>query len=166
MKYNEVGKIATTHALKGEVKVKTDSSFISERFKVGAKLYIKENDSYKELEVLTHRSMQGYELVSFKGYENVDLVMPFTGKILYGLKDRGLLTEGENFYSDFIGLDVYQFNELKGRVQDVVSYPHADYFKIKSVDNKEKLVPLNKAFIENIDLENNKLTIIDMEGLL
>jgi len=166
MKYNEIGRIATTHALKGEVKIKTDSSFIDERFKVGASIYIKENNDYKELIVNSHRSMKGYELVSFKGYETIDSVMIFIGKTIYGIKDRNLLTEGENFYSDFINMDVYQFNELKGKVLDIVSYPHQDYFKIESVDKKEKLVPLRKEFIEDVDIDNNKLTIVDMEGLL
>ena len=38
-----VGKIVNTHGIKGELKVKTSTDFIEERFAKGAHLYIDEN---------------------------------------------------------------------------------------------------------------------------
>ena len=84
MKYNEIGKIAQTHGLKGEVKIKTDSDFIAERFKAGATVYYKEKDNYKELIIKSHRSMLNYELVVFEGLESIELITPYLGKLLYG----------------------------------------------------------------------------------
>ena len=166
MEFNEIGKIAQTHGLKGEVKIKTDSDFISERYKVGATVYYKEKENYKPLVIKSHRSMFNYELVLFEGIDSIEKVTPYLGKTLYGERDKNLLDEGEHFYSDLIGMDVYQDGVLKGQVKEIKEYPQYDYLSIVSLDNKEKLVPLLEEFIEEIDEENNRITLISMEGLL
>jgi len=166
MELNEIGKIEKTHGLKGEVKVTSDSSFINERFKVGAKVYYKVKNDYKELIIKSHRSMMNYELVSFEGLDNIDLMVPYLGKTLYAEKNRDLLDEGDYFYSDYIGLNVVQFGKKVGLVKDIESYPHDDYLIISNGTDKTKMVPLRKEFIESVDLDKKELTIVDMEGLL
>ncbi len=166
MKYNEIGKIAQTHGLKGEVKIKTDSDFIAERFKAGATVYYKEKDNYKELIIKSHRSMLNYELVVFEGLESIELITPYLGKLLYGERDKKLLEEGSHFYSDFIGMDVYQNGENKGVVKEIREFPQYDYLVITTKDNKEKLVPLLNEFLKDVDEDNNSITLIEMEGLL
>ncbi|MBP5342518.1 16S rRNA processing protein RimM [bacterium] len=167
MEYNDCGKIVQTHGIKGEVKVKTDSSFVDERFKVGATLYIKSNKGYKPLVVKSHRSMLNYELVSFEGLESIDDVMPYLSKILYAEKDKNLLKENEHFYSDLIDLNVSYFNNIVGKVIRIDALPQCDYLIIKlEKDEKEKMVPLLDEFIDSIDDENKVIYITDMEGLL
>ena len=167
MELNYIGKITQTHGLKGELKIKAETDFIDERFDVGAKVYYKDKDEYKELEVKTHRSMQGYELVSFLGFDDIDKVMFLRNKELYAEKDESLLDEDEYFYSDYIGLDVYQFDLLKGKVKDIdESFPQCDYLVIETLSGKEKLVPFIDEFISEVDPKNNKLIIENIEGLL
>ncbi len=166
MKFNEIGKIAQTHGLKGEVKIKTDSDFIDERYKVGATVYYKEKNNYKPLVVKSHRSMLNYELVTFEGIDSIEAITPYLGKMLYGERDKNLLEEGEHFYSDLVGMDVYQNGVLKGKVKEVKEFPMYDYLSIVDLDNKEKLVPLLEEFLEEIDEDNNRINLVDMEGLL
>ena len=167
MEYNDLGKIAQTHGVKGEVKVKTDSSFINERFKEGGTLYIKTGNSYKPLIVKSHRSMLGYELVKFDGIESIDDAMPYLGKTLYAEKNRDLLEEGEHFYSDLIGLTVYQFKKEVGKIIRIDALPQCDYLIVKlNNDEKEKMVPLLDEFIDEIDDDKKIIYITDMEGLL
>ena len=167
MEYNDCGKIVQTHGVKGEVKVKTDSSFIDERFKEGNTLYIKSNNNYKPLIVKSHRTMLNYELVSFEGINSIDDAMPYINKTLYAEKDRNLLSENEHFYSDFIGLNVYQYNKKIGIILRIESLPHCDYLIVKrDTDSKEKMVPLLDEFIDRIDDLNKNIYIVDMEGLL
>ena len=166
MEYNEVGKIAQTHGLKGEVKVKTNSSIIDKRFKEGATLYIKSNDSYKPLTVKSHRSMLNYELVSFVGLNDINDVMPYLGKVLYGERDKSLLDEGKHFYSDIISMKVIMGGVIKGEVINIIEYPQCDYLIVKTLDNKEKMVPFIDEFIEKINEEEHSIFITEMEGLL
>ena len=166
MEYNEVGKIAQTHGLKGEVKVKTNSSIIDKRFKEGATLYIKSNDSYKPLTVKSHRSMLNYELVSFVGLEDINDVMPYLGKTLYGERDKNLLDEGKHFYTDIISMKVIQDGIEKGEVIKIVEYPQCDYLIVKTPLNKEKMIPFLDEFVEEINEEEKRIYITHMEGLL
>lgn len=165
MEYNIVGKIIKPHGLKGEVKIKTDSDFIKERFSKSATLFIKSGENYTELTVNTHRSMKDYELVSFIGFDDVDKVIPLSGQTLYGEKSEDLLEGEGHFYSDLVGKEVYQFGKLAGIVTDIEAYPQAYYLVVKQGD-KEKLVPIMNEFIEKIDDEKGIIYIVDMEGLL
>ncbi|MCB9498544.1 MAG: 16S rRNA processing protein RimM [Bacillales bacterium] len=165
MEYNLVGKIIKPHALKGEVKIKTDSSFIEERFKEGALLYIKNKESFMPLEVKSHRNMKDYELVSFKGYDTVESLTPLIGSLLYGEKDESLIKNGGHFYSDLIGMHVFQYNVCVGVVKDIVSYPQSDYLLVQEKE-AEKLVPILNEFIDSIDDKEKIIYIVDMEGLL
>lgn len=166
MEYNLVGKIAQTHGVKGEVKVKTDTSFIDERFKECSTLYTKDGKNYNPIKILSHRSMNGYELIFFDGYDNMDKSMTLIGKTLYGERDRSLLEENTYFYADYIGLNVSQFNKIVGKVVDIAYQPHSDYLIIRNEKNEERLVPLRNEFVEKVDLENKVVYIVDMEGLL
>ena len=86
---------------------------------------------------------------------------------MYAEKDRNLLGENEHFYSDLIGLNVYQFGNKQGIVTRIDSLPHCDYLIIKmDSDSKEKMIPLLNEFIDKIDDEKKIIYITDMEGLL
>ena len=166
MKYNEIGKIAQTHGLKGEVKIKTDSDFVDKRYEVGATVYYKDKNNYIPLKVKSHRSMLNYELVMFEGLESIEAITPYLNKILYGIRDKNLLDEGEHYYSDLIGMKVYQNGIIKGTIKEIKEFPQYDYLSVLDQNNKEKLVPLLEEFILNIDEENGIIEIVDMEGLL
>ena len=167
MEYVLVGKIVSTHGIKGEVKIKSGSDFKDERYKKGAKLYIKKNNNYVELIVNSYRSHKNMDLVSFKGYENINLVLEFMNLDIYALVDLDeALGEDEFYFSQLIGLNVYVDNKLIGKVLDIVEYPQADYLEILKQDKKKSYVPFLNEFIENVNLEEKRIDIVNMEGLL
>ena len=165
-KYNIVGKINKSHGIKGEVKVESNSRYIHERFKVGNTLYYKDKEEYKPLVVRSKRGTNDKLIVGFEGFDNPECLYPILHKTLYGLKDNSILKEGDHFYSSYKGAKVIQFNEEKGVVKDIVSYPQADYLLIINNNHEEKLVPLLGEFVKELDEDNNVLYINDIEGLL
>jgi ribosomal 30S subunit maturation factor RimM len=48
----------------------------------------------------------------------------------------------------------------------IKTYPQCDYLEIKKNDGEMKLVPFLKEFVLDVDIQNKKVTIIEMEGLL
>ena len=165
-KYNVVGKILKSHGIKGECKVDSNSRFIDQRFKVGNILYIKDKNEYKELKVRSKRGTNDKLIIGFEGFDTPESLYPILHKTIYGLKDKSILKEGDHFYSSYKGAKVIQFGEEKGVVKDIVSYPQADYLLIIDNNKEEKLVPLLKEFIEDLDEDNNTLYIKEIEGLL
>ena len=156
-----VGKIVGTHGIKGELKVKSDTSF--DRFKKGNKLYIEKEE---EIIVNSHRQHKGMELITINNLTNINDVLCYVGKDLYVPHNREELEDGEFYYEDLIGLDCYDSkNNLIGSIIDLQEVPQGLILEIKS-KSKTILVPFVDEFIKEIDLENNKLSINEIEGLL
>ncbi len=156
-----VGKIVGTHGIKGELKVKSDTSF--DRFKKGNKLYIEKEE---EITINSHRQHKGMELITINNLTNINDVLCYVGKDLYVPHNREELEDGEFYYEDLIGLDCYDSKDnLIGTVVDLQEVPQGLILEIKS-SVKTILVPFVDEFIVDIDLDNNKLSINEIEGLL
>jgi 16S rRNA processing protein RimM len=164
MDYLKIGTISAMRGLKGEVKVKSLTNMQTERFIVGNKLYIFENNEYRPLEIESYRVIKNSDILSFKGYDDINKIEKYQGYDLYMESDYDIdLAENEFFVDELIGLKVYQFNQLKGIIKDIVTYPQGDYLVIETEEG-DRLVPFRDEFIE--DQSTEKIVIVDMEGLL
>jgi 16S rRNA processing protein RimM len=165
MKYVEIGKIINTHALKGELKVASDSDFIEERIGIGSKVYIRQNQDMVPLEVTSARMHGNGILVTFNHLANINLVQHLVGQTLFVPRDSlSDLDENEYYYSDLIGLKVYSTqNEYLGEVNDILEYPHGEILEIYNGD-KKILIPFVEAFIK--DVTGDKIFVEVIEGLI
>ena len=156
-----VGHIVNTFGIKGELKVEIVTDFASERFKFGNKFYV-DNLCLKLKSVRYHK---GFALLAFSDYEDINLVEQFKGKdLLISKDDIKPLDDGYYFYQ-LVDLDVYDNDNLIGKVTDIESYPANNVLRVKTKD-KDVLIPYVPAFIKNVDLENKQISINVIEGLL
>ncbi|MFC4557093.1 ribosome maturation factor RimM [Virgibacillus kekensis] len=164
----EVGKIVNTHGIKGEVKVLRISDF-EERFKPGNILYLTQgNKQIVELEVASHRQHKGFDLLQFKGYENINDVEHFKGDLL-NIKEEQLtdLDEDEFYYHEIIGCEVYLDNgEKLGTIKEILSPGANDVWVVKQQKGKDILVPYIEDVVKEVEPEDGKVIIKPMEGLL
>lgn len=126
-----VGKIVNTHGIKGELKVKSSTDFVAERFARGAQLFIEYQGQKMEMTVASYRIHKGHILVTFEGYRDINLVEKYKGCLLYAMKDESLLDEDEYYISDIIGCEVYNDGKYIGKVQDVQLYDHHDILVVQ-----------------------------------
>jgi len=167
MEYIEIGTIANTHGVKGALKVKTDSDFKSERYKKGNILYIKEKQSFLPLTVESYFTKGSVDIVTFKGFESINEVEKYKGQTLYVKdSDRQSLEEDTFYFDRLIGLEVYQSDQFVGTVSKVTEVPQGELLRVKREDLKDALIPFTKQFVLNVSLENNRIDIVDLEGLL
>ena len=166
MEYVVIGKIVNTFGIKGELKVYSYTDFVKERFKKGSKVYLSEK--YLPFEVNSCREHKGFLLVSFKDHEDINLVEKYKNMLIYKAKeDIKPLKKGEYYFSDLRDLEVYVEGEKVGRVKNVEEGIRSNNLRIvKYADEKEYLVPFLDVFIEKVDLENKRIDIVKMEGLL
>lgn len=165
MEYKLIGRIANTHGLKGELKVIPDTDFIAERYQAGSAIYLGK-DKLKML-VKSYREHQGLVLLTLLDHEDINLVEKFKGFEIYkSIDDIKPLAKGEYYFSDLKGLDAYVNDEKRGRVIDVEAGTKANNLRIMKEDGKMALVPFLPVFIKNVDLENRRIDIIEMAGLL
>lgn len=166
MKLNLVGVITSTHGIKGEVKVKSDTSF--DRFNVGNKLFLKKNGQTKEIIINSHRIHKGYDLITFNDLKNINDVLEYVGCEIYvDVSEFDELEDGEFYFDDLIDLNVYDDEgALLGKVIDINEVPQGIILELKKLDNSKAYIPFVDEFIKEINLEEEKIVITPIEGLL
>ncbi len=164
MNYIRIGKIINTFGIKGELKVESHTDFIKERYKSTSLVYL--GEKHLPLVVKNYRIHKGFIIVLFENYEDINLVLNFKDQYLYKAEeDIDPLKDGEYYFKDLRGLDVFVDNEKVGEVICVEKGNTYNFLRIKK-GKEEILVPNIKPFVLNIDILNKRIDITKMEGLL
>ena len=162
MNYFRVGKILTTHGLKGDVKVQNFSDF--DRFYKGAKLFIKHKNEYIPVTVNNSSDYGKGLLVSFVGLLDINLVEKYHSDELFISEDDRVneLELDEYYHTDLIGKEVYnQHGKARGIVKEVKELPQCDYLFV-NYNGKNYYIPFMKKFIISV---TDKIVINELEGL-
>lgn len=161
----KVGKILGTHALKGEVKIRSFSDFDQERFQVGNVLWIETNNEQKEVMIQTVRKHKGNFLISFKDMQDINLIEPYCNCFVYAKKDRDLLKDGEYYYDDLIDCTVKdETGKQLGKVIQVSNNTRHDILHIDGLYHG--MIPYVDAFIIKEEIEKKEITVRVIEGML
>ena len=166
----QVGAITQTHGIKGEVKVFPMTDDIS-RFKNMKEILLDAGrEGYISLEVESARPQKNLVILTFKGINNINEIEKYKGKGLYVSKENRVeLKKDEYFIADMIGLKVYLDTDDKsvfGTLTDVLQTGANDVYVIKLLDDREVLVPAIKDCVLSVDVDNGRITIHLLEGLL
>ncbi len=163
----QVGVIASTHGVRGEVKVFPTTDDVK-RFKKLKQVILDTGREQKTLEIEGVKFFKQFVILKFKGIDNINDIEKYKGKSL--LVDRAnavRLRKNEYFIADMIGLTVYtEDGEEFGTLRDVLETGANDVYIIDSLKHGEVLVPAIKQCILEVDIENGKMTIRLMEGLV
>jgi 16S rRNA processing protein RimM len=169
-KWFNVGKVVNTHGIKGEVRVISKTDFADERYKVGNSLYLfmPETSDPVKLTVKTHRNHKNFDLISFEGYDNINQIEKFKGGILKVPESQlGKLEENEYYFHQIIGCTVMTDNgEEIGIVKEILTPGANDVWVVKGKGGKEQLIPYISDVVNEIDVQNKKIVITPLEGLL
>jgi len=74
--------------------------------------------------------------------------------------------DNDLYLFNFIDCQVFFGKRIIGNVINVNSFSGNDLLEVKSEDNKIFLIPINKSLIKFFDIENRKLEIEEIEGIL
>lgn len=166
-KYLEIGQIVNTFGIKGMVKVKPFTDNI-ERFDNLEKIYIKNKSGqteYKIQEVKYHKNMV---LIKFEGIENpeqADLLR--NSYLIVDRETEEPLESGRYYIVDMIGLDVFtDDNEYLGKLEDIYNTGSNDIYVVKNELGKQVLLPAIEDVIKNIDMDNKKVIVHLIPGLV
>lgn len=164
MEYVYVGRIITTHGIKGEIKIRSNFKYKDKVFVVGNTLYIGKN--YEERKILSYRVHKDYDMVMLDGLDDIDKVIHYKNLLVFVSKDQLKLSNNQYVNEDFINMSVYFNNNFIGTVVSINDMGNGnDVFVIKDI-NKTIYVPKNDNFIDVVDLKNNMLLLKNVEGLV
>ena len=159
----EIMKITNTHGVKGEMKALHYADSIA-FFKKVKTLYDKKEKAYT---ITAIREGKGCVLVTIEGIEDMNAAEAMKNVMLFAKReDFPPLKKGEYYLADLIGLVAETVDgEVIGEVCDIIEKAAQNLIVIKKGD-KEILIPKCDAFVERVDLEEKKIYITPIEGLL
>ena len=166
MEYTIVGKIINTHGIKGEMKIYPLTDDI-ERFSDFKKVYI--GDSKIEVNLKSVRYHKDFPIVRFNGIDDINQILHYIDQYIYiDDKDRIILPEDSYFIYDLIGCEVFDIDKKKiGYIDDVLQNLSNDVYVVKDKSkNKEYLIPAVNEFIKDVDIDNKRILIDPIEGMI
>lgn len=161
-----VGVIANTHGIRGEVKV-FPTTEDPNRFKKLKEVLLDTGKEKLPLEISSVRFFKNLVIVKFKGIDNINDIEKYKGKDLYVIRENAIpLKEDEYYLADILGADVYTEDGKEfGRLKDILE-TGANLVYVVMHEGKEVLLPVIPDCVKEISVEEKKVVIHLMKGLL
>ena len=163
-----VGKIVNTCGLKGEVKVINSSDFKKERYKKNNVLMAvnEEKNINLSLTVTAFRENDKFVYLKFKEINSIEEAEILKESYLMIDGDElKSISEDDFYHYELLNMDVYYNNELIGNLIEISDNGAQDLLRVKG-EKINILIPFVNEFIESIDIENKKINLKNLEGLL
>ncbi len=162
----QVGAIANTHGVRGEVKVfpMTDDAG---RFRKLKHVILDTGTKKKELEITQVKFFKNLVILKFRGYDTMNEVEPLKGMPLYVTRENAVeCGEDEYFIADLIGISVVDEQEKSlGEIKDVLSTGANDVYVIEKPGGGELLLPAIKECVLQVDIKGRRMQVHVLEGL-
>ena len=146
-----IGKIVSTHGIKGEVRIISDFEYKDRVFVVGNKLII---DNLEYI-IKSYRHHKNFEMVTLNDYNDINQVLFLLRKKVYFKKEDLVLEDNEILDDELMTYKVLTNDEKEGIIKEIF-YASPSNKIIRIFTDKEYLVPY--SLIE-IDKENNVIHV-------
>ena len=163
----EIGQIVNTFGIKGMVKVKPFTDDIR-RFDELKTVYVEKNNNQTEYEIEEVKYHKDMVLIKFKGIDKVEQAEILRNSYLTVSRDSvEKLEEGRYYIVDLLGLEVYTDEQiLLGILEDIFNTGSNDIYVVKDKQGKQILLPAIQDVIKQIDIENKKIIVHLLPGLI
>lgn len=162
-----VGVITSPHGIKGEVKVfpTTDDA---KRFKELKEVILDTGKEQIPMEIEHVKFFKNMVILKFKGYDNINEIEKYKSRDLLITRDQAVdLAPDEYFITDLIGLAVVSDQGVElGTLKDVLETGANDVYVVAMKDGKELMLPAIGDCILNVDLEQGRMEVHVLEGLM
>ncbi len=163
----EIGQIVNTFGIKGMVKVKPFTDDIR-RFDELKTVYVEKNSTKTEYEIEEVKYHKDMVLIKFKGIDKVEQAEMLRNSYLTVSRDSvEKLEEGRYYIVDLLGLEVYTDEQiLLGTLEEIFNTGSNDIYVVKDKQGKQILLPAIQDVIKQIDIENKKIIVHLLPGLI
>lgn len=149
-----IGKVTNTHGLKGEIRILSNFPYPESVFEKNKII----NINNKDYKIISSRNHKEYNLIFL---ENIDVIEK--AEILKSHQvyiDRKQINDDLILKEDIIGFEIYE-NDIQ-----IAIVINLIYGKQTLLETNKGYIPYVDEFIEKIDLENKKIYVKLIEGLL
>ncbi len=159
MKEIYIGKIVSTHGIKGELKIISNFEFKDKAFVVGKKLVI----DHKDYIIKSYRKHKQFDMVTLNDYKDINEVLFLMNKSVF-------MAESEMELGDLVldeELLTYRVLTVDGKcgiIKEIFFASPSNKIMRITLD-KEVLIPFNSPMIKEISKERKEIVIELIEGM-
>lgn len=148
-----LGKIVSTHGIKGELKIKSNFPYKEKAFKIGNQLII----DNKKYEIKTYRVHKQFDMVTLDDYHDINEVLFLLKKSVYIEKEDLSLDKNQVLDEELMTYQVLTTEGKRGIIKEIFLASPTNKIMRVELEN-EILVPLNSPLVK-IDVDKKEIII-------
>jgi 16S rRNA processing protein RimM len=166
MDYIQIGKVANTHGVRGELKIFPLTDDIR-RFELLKHIRIENNNRFFNCTITGVKYFKNLVILQLKEVQNMNEALELKGGTLLIPMDEALpLSEDENYIFEMIGLLAKEEDGTElGRLKEVLETGTHDIYVIDDGSKHGLMIPAIKEFVTEVNVEEGYLIVKLIEGL-
>ena len=163
--YLVVGRIVRPHGIRGGLIVEPQSKIIT-NLTSGMQIFLGSNyDVFTVRRFSPHRKRYLLNLETINTRDDAEIYRDVM--VYLHFEDTEPLPEGEYYDWQLLGLTVItDDNEILGKLEEIIETGANDVYLVRTGSDDEILIPAIESVIKTVDLENNKMIVHLIPGLL
>jgi 16S rRNA processing protein RimM len=165
--YLKIGQITNAHGIKGEVKIFSLTDNVK-RFSKLKTAFLKVKEEYIPVEIESVKYLKDFAILKLAGVNDMNAALKFKNEYLYIDRDHAIKPQKDSYFiADLIGMKVSTDEGIMlGEITSVFPTGSNDVYEVKSELGKLVLLPAIKDVILEVDVENKKMLVKLIEGLI
>ncbi len=159
MKEIYIGKIVSTHGIKGEIKIISNFEFKDKAFVVGKKLLI----DHKDYIIKSYRKHKQFDMVTLNDYKDINEVLFLMNKSVF-IKESELELGNLVLDEELLTYQVLTVDGKCGIIKEIFFASPSNKIMRITLD-KEILIPFNSPMLKEISKERKEVIIELIEGM-
>ena len=161
-----IGRVIGPHGVRGLLKIES-YAHSEETLLTAGRIYLKQGSGkISEYGILSAVPHKGGALIRLEGLDSREQAEPCCGAEILIRKAAVSRDDDEYFWHELIGLRVYlETGRYLGTLEEIVSTAANDIYVVRE-GKEEFLIPAIHDVVKTIDLENGKMILSEVEGLL
>lgn len=163
----EIGQIVNTYGIKGFVKVVPFTDNIN-RFEDLKTVYVETKKGLENFEIEEVKYAKNTVLLKLKGIDDINIAEKYKNCYIKISRENAVkLPEDTYFIVDLLDIKVYTDEDIYlGNIIDVYPTGSNDIYVVKNEEGKQVLLPAIGEVIKTVDIENKKMVVHLLDGLI
>ena len=160
MDFIYIGKIVSTHGIKGELRIISDFPYKDKVFIVGNKLIIDNN----EYIIKSYRVHKNFDMVTLNDYHDINEVLFLLKKDVYVRREDIILDDDEILDEELITYKVLTKDGKEGIIEEIFKASQTNKV-LRVMFDKEVLIPLFSPMILEINKDKKEIIVELIDGM-
>lgn len=159
-----LGKVIRPHGLKGLLKIASYARSAQSFLQAGSVCLRPRSGGEQAFKLLAVQPSGKNLLMKLEGLTTIDQAEPYSGAEIFVQRESlGPVADGEYFWADIIGLQVYAENgKYLGEITSLFNNGSHDIYVLKQA-GRERLIPAVHSVVKAIQPELGKMVVVEME---